>query len=312
MSPHAGQVEIVVARFLNMAFLHYDLSVASSYQTGTSGEEMQGFKRWITGFVMAVSLSGGVSAPALGEADVIAVNHRLPGELASLIRPLLEPGEVVMEVPSGLLVKASPARIEEIRSLVEKLDRRLRQLTITVLQSSELTLDELNAEANVIVRIPSAQPIQGQAHLYRSYSDRDQGSRQSLKTLEGQPAYIFIGQERPVPVIGVYGYPPVVVGGIDYQPVTTGFKVVPRMAGCSVRLTISPWSQRMGRMGEGSIDVQAAGTTVEVKLGRWVELGALSDDLDETRDKWLGYSATTERRRSRVFIKVDSPEGCQP
>ncbi len=271
---------------------------------------MQPFKQWLIGFMMLAILLGAGLESAFGETDVIALHHRLPEEIAGTIRPLLEPGEVVVVVPSGLLVKASPSRIDDIRALVGKLDRSLKQLKITVLQSDELTLDELNAEANLALQVPSDHPVRGRAHIYRSRSDRTTGSRQYLLTLEGQPAYILIGQERPVPVIAIYGYPPAVVGGIDYQPVTTGFKVIPRMAGCRVRLNISPWSRRLSKEGNGSIDIQSAGSTVEVEAGRWIELGAASSDLDETRGKPLGYGYTTERRHSRIFIKVEVSDGC--
>jgi len=241
---------------------------------------------------------------------VIPVDHRLPEEMVTILTPLLEPGEAVVATPSGLVVKAPAVRIGEIRQLVGKLDRPLKQLTITVLQSAELTLDELNAGASVSVQAPSGQPIRGRAHLYRSFSDSLEGARQRLKTLEGKPAYIVVGEERPVPVIGVYGYPPVVTGGIDYRPVTRGFKVVPRMAGCRIRLTLSPWSRRMHGMGDGGTDVRAAGTTVEVEPGRWVELGAVSDDLDASGAAGWGYDSTTERRRSRIFVRVEVPGGC--
>ncbi len=236
---------------------------------------------------------------------VIPVDHRLPEEMVAILTPLLEPGEAVVATPSGLVVKAPATRIGEIRQLVGKLDRPLKQLTITVLQSAELTLDELNAGVSV-----SGRPIRGRAHLYRSFSGSLEGARQQLKTLEGKPAYIVVGEERPVPVIGVYGYPPVVTGGIDYRPLTRGFKVVPRMAGCRVRLTLSPWSRRMHGMGDGGADVRAAGTTVEVEPGRWVELGAVSDDLDAGGAAGWGYDSTTERRRSRIFVRVEVPGGC--
>jgi len=247
---------------------------------------------------------------ASGANEVIEVRHRLPGEVAALVRPLLEPGEVVVPVPSGLLVKASAGRLEEIRKLVKTLDRRLRQMTITVVQSDVLTLDELNAKANLSLHLPSERPIHGRAHVYRSQSDKAGGSRQRLKTLEGQAAYILIGEERPVPVIGLYGYPPVAIGGIDYKPVTRGFKVIPRMVGCRVRLSIAPWSRKMSHLGGGRVDVQAAESTLEVEPGQWIELGATSGDLDETREPLFGYDYTTERRHSRIFVRVDVDRGC--
>lgn len=255
------------------------------------------------GFVLALALAG------LPEAVILPVHHRLPEELVKVIGPLLERDERAVAVPQGLWIQAEPARIEEIRRLVMQLDQRLRRLVISVLQTDRFTVEELNADVDASLRLPAERELSATARTYESRADRTAGTWQRLQTLEGQPAFIAVGQERPVPQINLFG--PQAVGGIDYLPVTTGFQVTPRMVGCRVRLTISPWTRRVGRSGDGSFDVQTAATTLEAELGRWIELGAHALDEDIGTKPILGHRYQTSTRQLRLFLKVDALDGCE-
>ncbi len=248
--------------------------------------------------------------PALrAETVTIPVSHRPAAELVRILAPLLEPGEAMVLAEDVLVVKAPPARTEEIRRLVERLDRSLRTLIIQVIQSDRLSLDELNAGGSASVTLPQG-PIRARGHVYRTESDRGRAEAQHLKVLEGQPAFIAVGEERPVPRLWVGGWPPVVTGGIDYKPVTSGFRVVPRLAGdCRVRLEIAPWSKRVGDLGDGRIEVGAAATVVEVPPGRWIELGGSDAAGTASGQGWIGLKRTTGRRHRRIFLRVDLP-GC--
>ncbi|BCX81271.1 hypothetical protein MIT9_P0849 [Methylomarinovum caldicuralii] len=247
--------------------------------------------------------------PPLQAATVtIPVSHRPPAELARILAPLLERDEAVVPVPDALVVKAPEGRVGEIRRLVKQLDRPLRTLTIRVIQSDRLTRDELEAGGGFSATLTEG-PIRARGHVYRTESDRGVAEAQHLKVLEGQPAFIAVGEERPVPRIWVGGQPPAVMGGIAYKPVTSGFRVVPRVVGCRVRLEIAPWSQRAGDLGDARIEVRSAATVVEVPAGRWIELGG-SDRAGTVAGGGIGLRQTTERRHQRIFLRVDPPEGC--
>ena len=244
---------------------------------------------------------------AFGDTVIIPVRHRLPEEIARVLAPVLEPAENVVATSSGLLVKARATRIAEIRALISELDRPLKTLAITVLQSTQANLAQLNAGVQGSIHLPLG-PAQGQGFWYHTQSDNSRDIWQSLKILEGHPAYIAVGQEQPVPFIQIYGYPPQVLGGIEYKPITQGFEVVPRMVGCKVRLQVSPWSQQ--RTGAGSIAIQSASTTVEANLGQWIELGSHDTSGNNQSSPLMGRRYTTRRDKARIFLKVEAKGGC--
>ena len=245
--------------------------------------------------------------PATAETMVVPVKHRLPGEIVRAIQPVLEPDETIVAVPSGLLIKAKATRMPAIGELVAKLDRPLKNLIVTVLQSSQANLEQLNAGAGGKVYLPQGSGF-GQGFWYHSQSNQSRSSQQSLQILEGHPAFIAVGQEQPVPVIQIYGYPPQVLGGIAYKSLTQGFQVLPRMVGCRVRLVISPWVQRL--RGEGSISTQGASTTLEADLGQWIELGSDDTVENDQSKRFLGHNYTTGRGKRRIFVKVTAVDGC--
>jgi hypothetical protein len=235
------------------------------------------------------------------ETAVVPVHHRLPQEVVKALAPVLEQGERLVAVPDGIWVQAEPTRIEEIASLIASLDQRLSQLVITVLQSDRFSLEELNAQAG-------SEADQAQAKVYETRSEGSLGALQRLTTLEGQPAFIAVGKEHPVPVINLFS--PQAVGGIEYLPATTGFQVTPRLIGCRVRLTVVPWSRRLGSLGS-EFSIHAAETTLEAPLGRWVELGASGLDEALANVEPLAHRYETQARRMRLFVKVESPQGCK-
>lgn len=228
------------------------------------------------------------------ETAILPLRHRLPQEVVQAMAPVLAEGERLVAVPEGIWVQASPERIEEIYSLVAALDKRSARLVVTVLQTDRLSLEELNAQA--------------QAKIYETRSQRSLGAEQRLLTLAGQPAFIAVGQELPVPKIHLFG--PQAIGGIEYLLATTGFQITPRLIGCRVRLEIAPWSRRPGGLA-GELSVQVAKTTLEAELGRWVELGALGLDEDLISTEIPAHRYQTQARRLHLFVKVEAPEGCE-
>ncbi len=238
------------------------------------------------------------------ETAIVPVRHRLAEEVVKALAPVLDEGERLVAVPDGVWVQASRKRIEEIAALVASLDQPLPRLTVTVLQSDRLTLAELNAQGGVA----AGEGVSATAKVYETRSQGSLGLTQRLEVLDGQPAWIAVGQELPVPVINWFG--PQAIGGIDYLPVTTGFQLTPRLIGCRVQLAIAPWSRRPGGLGS-EFAVHAAETILEVPLGRWVELGSSALDEEWVNLEILSHRYETGGRALRLFVKVDAPLKCE-
>ncbi|MBS1211433.1 MAG: hypothetical protein H6R26_49 [Proteobacteria bacterium] len=269
-------------------------------------------KRRLGILLVAATISVRVLA-AEKELATIELRHRLPEEMATLVRPLLDEGETVIAAPSSLIIKASLPKIQEINALVQELDKKQHRLLITVAQGRGLTLDALNARASVRVGIDASRPgdpaINARGHVYQTESLERDEQTQGVQTLDGQAATIRFGGQVPLPQGGMaYGYPrgPVIINqGIEYREVSTGFSVLPRLTGEQVILEIAPWSDRISRQGGGLIDTQNAETTVRTSLGQWVEIGGQVEGLNREQSGVFAHSYSTRSEANRIFIKVD-------
>lgn len=239
--------------------------------------------------------------------EVIPLQNRPANEIQPLLQPLLEDGEAVIDNGFGLIVKSSPQRLDTIRGLISQLDTRLRNLTISVLQSSQKTAAELNAEAAVAL---STDGIRMQGMVGNSRQLNDNRSVQQLRTLEGRAAHIETGQQRPVESVTVYdsgyGYPAVSTT-THMRQATTGFAVMPRLTGNrEVVIDIEPWSDRFLR--SGAIASQNASTSVRAKLGEWVEIAGSNTRQQTDQQGYNGLNYSSRGNELRILIKVDLEE----
>lgn len=243
--------------------------------------------------------------------EIIPLSHRPAEEMAKIIRPILDKNETVIATGFKLIVKVSPARLEEIRGLIGQLDTKVHRLMITVTQGNDFTLEQLNAHSRINVRIGDNESegnrIQVRGHYYQTESKGDFGSTQRLQTMEGSPAIIRIGEEFPVYYYSTYQYGGEIefTGGTEYREATTGFEVIPRLTGKQVILEISPWSDRRSTLGNGSIDTQSAHTTIRASLGEWVEIGGQVETKSLGKTGLFSRTQTTGKQRHRIFVKVD-------
>ncbi len=238
--------------------------------------------------------------------EVIPLQNRPAAEIQPLLAPLLEDTDRVIDNGSSLIVKTTPARLQSIQELIKKLDVRLSNLVISVLQSTNKTAAELNAEAGIAIS-PSGIQMRGMVGDTRDLSDRQ--STQMVRTLEGQAAHIKAGQIRPVQDITVYG------SGYGYQSgstttqmveATTGFAVTPRLSGQQVILDVEPWSDRFQH--GGRIETQGARTSLRANLGEWVEIGGSETGTRSNSRGFNSYNQSTDENHLRILIKVDKAD----
>jgi hypothetical protein len=81
--------------------------------------------------------------------------------------------------------------------------------------------------------------------------------------------------------------------------------VLPRLAGDTVTLEISPRRERLDPRQGGVIDLGAALTTVRGRLGEWIPLGGVDESYAATGN---GYAASTRRSGSTaqdLWVRVD-------
>lgn len=237
--------------------------------------------------------------------EVIPLANRPAAEILPLLAPLLDAEDRVVDNGSSLIVRTSPDRLATIQSLVRKLDARLSNLVVSVLQTSSKTAAELNAEAAIAVS-PDAIRMRGMAGNTADLENRQQ--HQQLRTLEGQPAIIRTGEVRPVDNYNVYqyGYGATVYNNTQLVEATTGFAVTPRLIGRQVIIDVAPWSDRFGQ--NGQLDTQSAQTSIRANLGEWVEIAGNVDDENSRHSGFNSFNHATQHNRLRILVKVETTD----
>ncbi|WP_442498833.1 hypothetical protein [Methylobacter sp. sgz302048] len=257
-------------------------------------------------------LSGKLALAEQTVIEVIPLANRPASEIQPLLEPLLEYTDHVIANGSNLVIKTTPERLTEIRALVSELDTRLNNLVITVIQSRQLTVDELNATARVRISGPIDDPSKARASVYGHYSQNQNQyaseSTQTIRTLEGNTAYIQAGDTYPMENVQIYdsGYGPTLSTTTEFIDTTTGFAVTPRLAGEQAILDVSPWSDKLNARGQ--MEIQGAQTTIRVKLGEWVELGGIYEDNQSRGGGNLARSQQNGQNKLRIFVKVDKTD----
>ena len=226
-----------------------------------------------------------LSTPVLSDypIEVIELKSRPLDEILPVIQPFVGADGTVTGMGNNLVIKASPARLKEIRQLLVTLDRPPRRLVISVGKQADMTQRSSGYRANADIKAGDSRisinspgyPVDSSRAHVRIHDNTLQGARTSrhrVQALEGRPAYINSGARIPLRTTDRYydqgRY------GTQLQDVSSGFYVVPRLSGDEVMLEIMQHDDRPGQH-RGAINTQSTGTVMRGRLGEWVELGVL-------------------------------------
>lgn len=264
-------------------------------------------------FCLVISAQGFSDYPI----EVIELKSRPLDEILPVIQPFVGADGTVTGMGNNLVIKASPARVKEIRQLLVNLDRPPRRLLITVGNQDEVARSSSGYRASADIKAgdgrfsinsPGYPVDSSRAHvvIHDRSVQRAQTSRSRVQALEGRPAYINSGSRIPLQTTEHY-----YDRGVPYQrrstqlrDVTSGFYVVPRLQGDEVTLEIVQHDNRSARR-RGVIRTQSAGTVVRGKLGEWVELGGV-DTSNNNREGGPGRSVGSQGSNNRgIQVRVE-------
>ena len=277
------------------------------------------------------ALSQPLPVPQNMVVEVIQLRYRTSQELVPILQPMLAPGGGISGLPGQLVVRTTPANLEEIRRILASVDTAPRQLTITVRQDADISSERSGTSvsgsvggngARVTVPPASRDPRGGnvvlgkgdnvaRVHVIEGRSNENNSNTQSIRVMEGREAYISIGQS--IPVRGRQIQRRVVNGQVveqvvdstQYRDVSTGFYVLPRVSGDRVTLDISPQRESLSRQVSGGVSVQSVVTTVTGRIGDWIELGGISQDSSGQQTVLFGTAAGSVRDMRRVQVRVE-------
>jgi len=255
------------------------------------------------------------------ELEVIELKWRLAEEVVPVVQPLLAPGGVLTGTDRMLFVRTSPANLEQIRQAVAALDRRPRELNVSVGQGTVARSEATdvrgaarvgNDDVRVGVNVP---PDVGTGVGTGVAVGARGGSQQAnlrnvstVRTLEGSEAWIAIGQVVPLTTTQVVSgrRGPVVYPSTAYREVSTGFYATVRLNGEYVTLEISPRQQRLRSTTSGPV-VETAGSAsiVSGRLGEWIELGAVGESSGGTSSGLLVWGRHTSESQYSAWVKVE-------
>lgn len=242
--------------------------------------------------------------------EVINVYNRPASEIEPLLVPLLENTDQIVANGDNLIIKTTSERLTTLTNLIHKLDNPLNNLQISVLQSRDMTAEQLNAGVNFDINVPLHQQNSPNGQIrgyYNQAQDRSSNQNtQTIRTLEGVPAHIKAGNVVPVTNYQVYRDPygyPYANRNTQLVEATTGFEVTPRLVGQQVILDVAPWSDRFNEYGQ--IQTQDANTTIRANLGEWVDIGGIAESGQSSGNQPLGYSRQSGKNNLHILVKVD-------
>jgi len=224
--------------------------------------------------------------------EIIPLRYRTVEQVLPALQPLLEPGATLSGSRGQLFLRASPSNADDIKRALAAIDRPAKRLQISVRLDDALERERREVQASGSVGSAGVR-FSGSAQDSRTNS----GERvdQRLQVLEGSRAYIATGQSRPLRM----------PDGTVIQDLATGFEVVPRLAASGVSLEIAQQRETPGSQ-PGSVQGQRLATSVNARLGEWVEIGGTAQS--STRDD-RGIGAASSRRATesrRVWVKVEA------
>ena len=271
----------------------------------------------LAGAILAIACACWLTAVGADELQVIELRYRLAEQVIPTLQPLLEPGGVITGMDAMLFVRTSPGNFEQIRQAVAVLDRKPRQLRVTVGQGTLGTASGAAVRGTATVgdgdvqvginRPPGSEP--GAAVTARQGTDRsDLRNVSSVTTLEGTETFIAIGQSAPVTRTQVTpGWAgPTVAQTTEYRDASTGFYATPRVNGETVTLELSPQQQRLTGPASGR-RIETAGMTTQVsgRLGEWILVGGSNTSSRSDSSGLLSRGARSDAASYSVWVRVD-------
>ncbi|MFK7815008.1 MAG: hypothetical protein AB8B92_01615 [Gammaproteobacteria bacterium] len=250
--------------------------------------------------------------------QIIDLKNRPADEIIPVIKPMLKPNDAITGTGFQLFLRTDAKTLEEVTRLLQVMDKAPRNLVIKVrnnLDSESKSTDfntsgnyEIGDDVQVVVgdRPPKDKGTKVRINSNRSSTDRD--TEHMIRVIEGGQAFITAGEIRPYEhrTIIKHSYGVSIYDSVDYQDVTSGFYVTPRLTGNGkVSLQVKPHYRTVNEENAGTIDVQESDTTVETKLGEWVKIGGIDTDAKSKDGGILSTSRNSNNIRSEIFIKVD-------
>ncbi len=243
--------------------------------------------------------------------EVLTLRHRTADDLLPLLQPFVAPGGALTGRGNQLILRVSPANLQQLRELLTRLDRAPRQLLITVRQdrASDEVQQERRADGSVVIdsRRGTTATVTIESSNSRTTTSRSSG--QSIRVLDGSRALLDIGTAIPFTfrqyVAGPQGL--IALDTTTFVEAVTGFAVRPLLAGDVVTLELSPVDATISARG-GALERAQLMTRVQGRLGEWIAVGDADLREQAQQARRGGSDARLASGTRGVWVRVDALE----
>jgi type II secretory pathway component GspD/PulD (secretin) len=255
--------------------------------------------------------------------EVIQLKYRRVDEVIPILRPLMPPQGSLSGLNSQLIVRTTPQNLQEIKQILATLDAAPRRLMISVRQDADLERRREGGQVsgsaqvgeNVTVTVPGRPTPPGataraddvRAKVYSSESQKTDRVSQQVQVLDGNRAYIRVGQSVPVRTRQYVDTPAGrrLTETTEYRDVDSGFYVVPRVSGATVTIEIFTAADSLQSPATGATNIQRVHTVVSGRLGEWIEIAGIGQEATRRDAEILARSSDARREDRRVLLRVD-------
>lgn len=265
--------------------------------------------RWLVALTTVLLLCA-MQLQAAPRTEIVDLGYSMADSLIPALQPMLRDDERVSAYGNQLIIRAEPDRIDEIRALINELDRQPARLRISVASSGEVVGNQQGYQVDGRFGGRDAEVVLGNPHggnqariIQRSTRGSSDGVRQ-ITANEGYPVLIQSGQSVPLTSTStdIYGR---VTQQTQYQNVTQGFYATVRLNGDHATITLSANNDRVNPSDRRVIDVQQTDTVVSGRVGEWITVGGLSD-IQSSNDRDIGRRTTTRSQdQGSIRLKVE-------
>ena len=257
--------------------------------------------------------------------QIIDLKNRPADEVIPVIKPMLKPNDAITGTGFQLFIRTDSNTLEEISRLLQVMDKAPRNLIIKVrnnIDSSSKSTDfntsgnyEIGDDVKVVVGDRPPKDEGTKVRINNTKNRSKNNTEHMIRVIEGGQAFITAGEIRPYEhrTIIRHRYGVSVYDSVDYQDITSGFYVTPRLTGNgNVSLQVQPhYSNASDEYSytsdgyRGTVDVQEAATTVQAKLGEWIQIGGVDTDAKSKDSGILSSSRNSEDIQSTIYLKVE-------
>lgn len=258
----------------------------------------------MTRLLLAALLVLGLLPAALaGELETDIIYSTRAHELQSVLADLAAPEGSVGVYRDQLIIRATPDKLELIRDTLEKIDRPLKNLRISVRRQQQQS--QRSRETGVRGKIGwHDHELRGHVVLDAEddRSQRRDSNTYSITALEGSTVFIATGTEIPVLSIASAGNGLVI--GNQYVPVQSGLQVTPRLQ-ADGHVLLSIHFQHAELAAGGSIASATTQTQIQARAGQWTPLSRVEQNQQRQGSSLSGQYRQQETSLAPLEILVE-------